>query len=169
MDSTAHLLHGFIGSGKTTFARLLEKKLPAVRLTHDEWIRKLYGRAPPEDAYPEYYRRVEDLIWATAAGVLASGSDVVLDLGFWTRESRDTARERIASIGSNASFYSVVCPRETMLSRTLARSEDPPPDSMWVDRPAFEKFWRRFEPMGDDETFTRIDGTDTEHLQPRSR
>ena len=162
MDSTAHLLHGFIGSGKTTFVRLLEAKRPAVRLTHDEWMRKLYDRAPPEDAYPEYYRRIDELIWDTAVGILASGSDVILDLGFWTRESRDAARERVAAIGSKVSFYSIECPRATMLTRTLARSENPPADSMWVDCPAFERLWLRFEPMGDDETYTRIDGTGTE-------
>jgi predicted kinase len=39
----AHIICGFIGSGKTTFARKLEKETGAIRITKDEWIIKIFG------------------------------------------------------------------------------------------------------------------------------
>lgn len=41
--ATAHLIHGFLGVGKTTFARQLEERLPAIRFSHDEWMARRYG------------------------------------------------------------------------------------------------------------------------------
>lgn len=40
--ATAHLIHGYIGAGKTTFARRLETELPAVRFTHDEGMARFF-------------------------------------------------------------------------------------------------------------------------------
>ena len=62
MMPTAHLLHGFVGGGKTTFARKLEREYRAVRFTHDEWMHKLYGPNPSEDQFAELYSRVGELI-----------------------------------------------------------------------------------------------------------
>ena len=44
--ATAHLIHGFLGAGKTTFARELEQNIPAIRFSHDEWMTRLYGDDP---------------------------------------------------------------------------------------------------------------------------
>ena len=35
---TVYVLCGFIGAGKTTFARELEARTGAVRITKDEWL-----------------------------------------------------------------------------------------------------------------------------------
>lgn len=161
MDSqgqlTAHLLHGFIGAGKTTLARKLELELPAVRFTLDEWMVALYGHSPSEDQFPAYLVRIESLIWDLAKDVLRVKRDVILDFGFWSRESRDLARERVLSFNAIPRFYGVSCPADVMKARTLARSENPPADSMWIDEAAFDKLMKRFEPMGPDEAFTRVE------------
>jgi len=170
MDSptqpTAHLLHGFIGSGKTTFARKIQVELPAVRFTHDEWMVSLFGHRPAADQYPENFARVESLIWELAKDVLRVKQDVILDLGFWSRASRDLARERVLAMDAIPRFYSLSCPEPVMRARTLKRSENPPLDSLWIDEPAFDKLWSGFEPMGSDEEFTRVDGN-TERGQSR--
>src|SRR2546421_108333 len=54
--ATVHLIHGFLGSGKTTFARQLEESLPAIRFTHDEWMSRIYGEDPPVERFAEYFR-----------------------------------------------------------------------------------------------------------------
>ncbi|TNC16089.1 hypothetical protein FF100_02150 [Methylobacterium terricola] len=50
---TAHLLFGFLGSGKTTLARDLEQRHRAVRFTPDVWMARLFGEDPPADSLSE--------------------------------------------------------------------------------------------------------------------
>jgi len=156
MQPTVHLLCGRIGSGKTTFAKKIEKGIPAVRFTHDEWSARLFGSCPPEELYRKCFDQLEGLMWETAEAVLRAGVDVIIDFGFWTRESRDKARDRAAAAGAVAKFYFLSCPRQLALERTLRRSENPPPDSLWIDRNAFEKLDALFEPMQDDEEFISV-------------
>jgi predicted kinase len=56
------VLHGFLGTGKTTLAKRLERDLRAVRFTHDEWMSALYGSDPPAEQFSEYYARVAALM-----------------------------------------------------------------------------------------------------------
>ena len=83
-----YLLHGFIGSGKTTFARILAKEVVAMRLTHDEYMVLLYGTNPPEDLFRVYYDRVTEMIWKMTVELIQLNVPVILDFGFWTKESR---------------------------------------------------------------------------------
>ena len=41
--ATLFLMCGLPGSGKTTLAKRIERERGALRLTHDEWIARLYG------------------------------------------------------------------------------------------------------------------------------
>ncbi len=120
---------------------------------------RLHGWNPPEEHFGAYRVQVEELIWAEAARLIGAGTDVILDHGFWSRDSRDEARERACSAGAEAKFYEVCCPREIMRVRALERSKSPKPDSLWIDGPGFDKLIAGFEPMQDDEEFVRIDGT----------
>ena len=119
----------------------------------------LYGTKPPEPEYRANFARVEELIWQKAEEIVRDGGDVIIDFGFWTRASRDAARARAAAAGAAATFYNISCPREVALARTMRRSENPPPDSLWIDRAAFDKFDALFEPMQDDEDFETVQGT----------
>jgi predicted kinase len=57
---TAHLIHGYLGAGKTTFARQLERDIPAIRFSHDEWMTRLYGDDPPVEHFADFYQRVSE-------------------------------------------------------------------------------------------------------------
>ena len=59
--STAHLIHGYIGAGKTTLARTLERELPAIRFTPDEEVARRYGENERSFRYPIRGRRFEPL------------------------------------------------------------------------------------------------------------
>jgi hypothetical protein len=48
---SAHLIYGYLGAGKTTFARQLERDIPAIRFSHDEWMVRLYGDDPPIEQF----------------------------------------------------------------------------------------------------------------------
>ena len=58
--ATIHLMTGFIGFGKTTLAKKMEKELSAVRLTHDEIMLERYGRN--FENFQEKYKVVDDYI-----------------------------------------------------------------------------------------------------------
>jgi predicted kinase len=156
-----HLLCGRIGSGKTTFAKKLEREIAAVRFTHDEWVASLYGHTPPEEDYGDIFVRVENLIWDVALSVVSAGTEVILDFGFWSRESRDVARNRACAADAIARLYYISCPRRIARSRTLDRSKNPPLDSLWIDRAAYEKLDALFEPLRNDEEYITIQGGDT--------
>ena len=148
---TIHLMHGFVGSGKTSYAKRLERELGAFRFTHDEWMVKLYGVDPPQEKFAEYWKRVEELIWEVAARALSLGNDVILDFGFWTRASRDDARQRAKDLGADVKIYSFSCPEELMRARVQQRTAELPEGNLWINDAAFEEFKSRFQPLQDDE------------------
>ncbi|KAB0679629.1 AAA family ATPase [Aureimonas leprariae] len=108
--ATARLIHGFIGAGKTTLARRLEAETGAIRFTHDEWMRRLYGRDPPEATFAESFRRVADLMEEVWTRCLSAGADVVLDSGLWQRTERDRVRGIVRRLGAECRLYASPAP-----------------------------------------------------------
>jgi predicted kinase len=154
---TLHMIYGFVGAGKTTFAKKLEHTLSAVRFTHDEWTAKLYGDNPPLEHFAGYYKRVEELIWVYAERLLELKQDVILDSGFWSRGLRDAARAKAKVLGAETKLYFLDIPEETMLERVRKRNENLQ-GSLYIDDHAFELFKTRFEPLEKDEAHTVVTG-----------
>ncbi len=88
---TLHCIHGFLGSGKTTFSKSLAQELNALYLSNDLWMVQLFGHNPDKSAF-DYYPALIDLQYDVARDVLNNGRDVILDHGFWRRDDRDRAR-----------------------------------------------------------------------------
>jgi hypothetical protein len=148
---TLHLIHGYIGAGKTTFARKLEKDLPAMRLSVDEWMHQLYGNNPPADKYADYHERLLSVLWQIASATVTLGVDVVFDEGFWRRVQWDDARKRAEAIGAKCVLYRVSCSDELALARTLQRNKEMPKDSVYIYEDCYRQLKSRFEPLGEDE------------------
>lgn len=68
--AAVHLIVGYMGFGKTFFARRLERELPAVRFTHDGFMHALYGRNLPEEEFRDAWQRVDALIWKLTEDVV---------------------------------------------------------------------------------------------------
>jgi predicted kinase len=153
--ATVHLIHGFLGAGKTTFARRLEQSLPASRFTHDVWMARLYGTDPPLEMFPEYFRRVSDQIASVWLRCAEPGCDVVLDLNFWSRRQRDETRARIAEIGADSRLYRFACSDEEAWRRIESRNADLR-GSLFISRSTFDALKKRFEPLAPDEERTEI-------------
>ena len=83
---------GLVGAGKTTLARELARELPAVRLSRDEWMLRLYGGRHDDPAYVERLVPCTELMWDVAFATVTAASSVVLDWNFWSRERRREAR-----------------------------------------------------------------------------
>lgn len=148
--ATAHLIHGFIGAGKTTLAKRLEAELPAIRFTHDEWMAALYGSDPPAERFGEYYRRVSGVMEGVWVRCLELGLDVVLDFGLWTRRDRDTLRARVASVGAETRLYALGGTDEELWARVERRNQELE-SGLFIARNTFEVLRGRFEPLGADE------------------
>lgn len=158
--ASIHLIVGYMGFGKTFLARRLQRELPAVRLTHDELMRKLYGRDLPENEFRHAWTRVDELIWQLAEQVAAAGVDVVLDYGFWSREARRRAYERARNLTEDVVFHQLRCDREAALARVLARNAEDD-DSLLIDRACFERFWPQYEEISSAENYPVVKFYDT--------
>jgi len=155
--ATAHLIFGFIGAGKTTFARKLEAQTGAMRITKDEWLIRLFGHDPAIDGFEKYDEAITGLSFDIALQALAAGADVIIDDGFWVRTQRDEIRRRIAGIGARAKLYYVQCSEETMRKRIRLRNENLTEDTFLVDDALYESYLKYFDEPGDDEDYIVVD------------
>src|SRR5438105_13613634 len=113
-----HLICGLPGSGKTTFARRLERDLSALRLAPDEWMARIVG-----DGYDDAKRAaVEAVQWEIAARALTLGVDVILENGFWTRADRDDFRARASAVGARCKLHFLDVGRDELVRRLADRN-----------------------------------------------
>ena len=150
---TLHLVCGLSGSGKSTFAKELEKGHPALRLTPDEWMMRIVG-----DGYNEDKRAViESIQWEIAQQALCLGIDVILESGFWSRKERDEFRDRAKELGVTTKLYFLDVPRDELWRRLQKRNAELPPDTFHVKESDLDKWVTQFEAPTSDE----LDSTET--------
>lgn len=154
--ATAHLLFGYLGSGKTSFATRLEVEHAAVRFTPDEWMARLFGDDPPEESFPEKAAAILDLLEPLWTRCLSLGLDVVLDYGFWARKERDEVRAIVERLGANACLYRLDCPDDEARRRIDARNQADD-RSLHIAPATYDALRRRFEPLDVDEAFVEVE------------
>jgi predicted kinase len=147
--ATVHLLCGFLGAGKTTFATTLAARVRGVRFSVDELYLRLFATGPTYDldrAALERLFRVLDELWPQVVG---AGVDVVLDFGFWRRAERDAVRERARAAGADTVLHWLCCSDEVAVARCLARNGSP--GAFLISEEGYWELKSRFEPPGPDE------------------
>jgi predicted kinase len=149
--ATAHLLFGFLGSGKTTLAKELEGRHRAIRFTPDEWMGRLFGEDPHVGIFGEKQAGILELLEPIWMRCLHLGVDVVLDYGFWSRAERDHARKLAGSSGGQVLLYHVECPLEEARRRVSARNRKDD-RSLYIAPATFDLLLNRVEPLQPDES-----------------
>ena len=143
----AYVICGFIGAGKTTFARKLEKETKAIRITKDEWIIKIFGNKITSDKNFEVYdKNITELATNIAFKILKAGKDVILDEGFWVKSQRDDIKKKILQVGAKPIFYYVETSVEKMKERVMNRSKYPTIDSFEINEEMFDTYLKYWEP-----------------------
>jgi predicted kinase len=126
MSATLNVIFGPSGAGKTTYANAFARREKAVAFILDDWMARMFGPDMPEplqyDWMIERVGRCEAQIWATAAGVMATGTSVILDIGLMRRADRDRVREIAEATGLALQFHFVDAPTEIRRARVLDRN-----------------------------------------------
>ena len=147
---TAHLVFGFLGSGKTTLAKRLELRHGAVRFTPDEWMARLFGEDPPTDTFHDRAASILDIMQPIWVRCLSLGLDVVLDYGFWSRAERDRVRAAVETIGATPVLWAVSCSDDEARKRIALRNEAAH-RSLHIASATFDLLKARVEPLDMDE------------------
>lgn len=125
---TVHLVVGLIGSGKSTWARRLERELPALRFSLDEWIMTLFGEDAPDGMSFEWWsnraERSTRMVKRMAQQALTAGWDVVLDCGFLQRQHRDEMRQWAHAAGARTQLHLVRADVEVRRERVAQRNRE---------------------------------------------
>ena len=88
-----YLICGKICSGKTTYAKSLQKESTAILLSVDEIMLSLFDQCCGPKLHQEYEKRIKGYLFDKSLEILEKGSDVILDWGFWTKEERAATKE----------------------------------------------------------------------------
>jgi predicted kinase len=148
-----YLICGFIGAGKTTFAKKLEEKTGAVRITKDEWSIRFIGNDPTIDGYAQWDRKIIDLSRDVAFYLAGKGIDVIMDEGFWEKETRDEMRRRADAIGAKVVMYYLETPIETIRERVVGRNDTLTKDSFKISREMLDNYLKDWQPPTEDEDY----------------
>ncbi|HSH02500.1 MAG TPA: ATP-binding protein [Anaerolineae bacterium] len=121
------LICGLPGAGKTTIAKQLENEEAAVRFSPDEWV----GAMAADDQkvmreLNELRNEIEALQWKLAQRVLALGTNVILENGFWARAERLDYIETGRRLGAEVILYWCDVPLDELCRRVAERNESLP-------------------------------------------
>jgi predicted kinase len=146
------LICGLPASGKSTLARELAPKIPAIRLNKDEWATQLGA-----DLWDEEFRvRLERQLWVLSLDLLALGQSVILDWGHWARVERDEKRLGARALGVNVELHYLDTPLEELIERAERRTASGEWTAAQITRAHFEEWARIFQPP-DEEEFLLFD------------
>jgi predicted kinase len=135
---------GLPGSGKTTLAKELESRLPAIRFSADEWMDAL-----SVDLYDEEMRaKIEALQWTFAQKLLALGLKIIIEWGTWGRSERDMLRLGARSLGAAVELHYLHVPPDLLFERIQRRAMEKPP----IHRNMLQKWYEAFQVPTPEET-----------------
>lgn len=123
-----HLIEGPVGAGKSTYSVALARQTQGVHIALDEWFAALFSADRPTSDFVAWYlqrkERLLELIWSHSRRVLASGTDVILELGLIQRQGRVEFCRRVLDEGAALAVYVLDAPLEVRRARVRKRNSD---------------------------------------------
>ena len=130
--ATLHLMVGLPCSGKTTFAQKLELDQSALRLTTDEWHVRLFGQDATEPEHDTRHGLIEAMLWNIASRALISGTNVILDFGFWARQEREDYRWRAKQLGASSEVHFLDVSEAELMRLLAIRNSQPSQEAFHI-------------------------------------
>jgi predicted kinase len=135
---------GLPGSGKTTLAKALERKIGAVRFCADDWMNALSLNLYDEEGRA----KIEALQWKLGQELLALGLTVIIEWGTWGRSERDTLRLGARAVGAAVELHYLHAPADVLFERIQRRGVEKPP----IRRDALSQWFEIFQAPTSEET-----------------
>jgi len=150
MRAIVYLLCGLPGSGKTTYAKDLEKG-GAVRFTLDEQLFKRFGRE--YEGHEEKQQQMKDVLWEVIKEKIHAGESIIVDFGFWKRVDRDDYKKLIEDNGGQWKLLYFKVDRSSLMKRLASRNLNDSGNNHIIDETLLDKFIGEFEePTNEGET-----------------
>ena len=150
-----HMICGRVGAGQTTYGRRFASECGGVFFCLDEWMATLFMIDAPAPITLEWAlprtQRCEQQIWMVARQLIGRGIEVVLELGFFTREQRDRVRGLAQSAGVAIELHVQEVPREVRRDRVRERNRGTATYTVDVDDAMFDWAESHYEDLGEDE------------------
>jgi predicted kinase len=150
------LVCGPTGVGKTTYSLSLSKEIEGIRFSIDPWMQTLFAKDMTELDFTwmmERVNRCSDQIWQVSQQILAINGNVILDLGFTTKEQRDVFTDRARALGVNPEVHYLNAQTDVRKQRVDKRNleKDPSVYAFEVTHMMFEFMEPRFEVPDEEE------------------
>jgi len=124
------LVCGSTGAGKTTHSISIGKELKAIRFSIDPWMQTLFASDMTSldfDWMMERVQRCYEQIWEVSEQILKIDGNVVLDLGFTTKEQRAVFFDRAKKLNIHAELHYLDVPQEVRKKRVKTRNQEKDP------------------------------------------
>ena len=119
---TIYLMCGFLGAGKTTYSKKLAQETGAIHLNPDEVCMLRYTSEEYETNWDFCFAQTVDYLWQEIATYIKRNKDVIFDMGFWTKSSRQQAINKIKQMGGNPIIYYIYAPDSVLKQRLTKRT-----------------------------------------------
>lgn len=150
-----HALCGLPGSGKTTFAKELERS-SSIRFSADDWMIKLYGHHMPRELFDERLQLCTDLILSITKDLFERDVSVVLDFGLWKRADRAYLGAFMQEHSIPFKLYFFDVPQEELWTRLEKRNQNLSEGTFEITKEMLTMFTSWFEPPNETEGFELI-------------